>query len=366
MNMRPTKGSFFLIICFCVASLLEAEPLYRNEIRDAVSRKAVCNDGSPGIYFFRPGSGGGAKRWVIWLECRVGWCTGPYCDGTSLDRTDVLEGFQDGLLSSFECQNPDFYNANVVYMINCSRDLFSGNNTFVGGAGPIHFRGRNLFRSTIEDLINKPGSTLNEPGAEVLLSGGNCGGIGVLSNLDWLAERLPEARVRGLDDNGWWFQSRTPGWVGYDYDTFRDEFETSIKVWKSEVNEACALANPTKKSNCFLPLVYPYLKTPLFVQFSQWDWHFVGPGSSANTRRFARDARRSLERIPAAFSSQYSITILAYHREFASLKVEGYSMADLLGNWFFDRAGMVKAISTVPNSVAHQGCRPEADKRNVP
>ena len=348
--LQSIKKILLITFLFCSVSPLYAQPLLRTEIHDAVNRKAVCNDGSPAIYYFRPGSGTGTKRWVIFLECAIGWCTGPYCDGTSLDYPQVYDA-QDGILSSLECQNPDFYNANVGYIINCSRDIHSGNGVFVGGAGPIQFRGRNIFRSTIQDLIDKPGSTLNESGAEVLLVGPNCGGIATMIHLDWLAQKLPNAKVRGLNDNGWLFQSRTPGWIGYDYEVLRNDLETAIQIWKSELNEDCVFANPKQRSNCLLPPAYQLLKTPLFIQFSQWDYHFIDPDpSSSQTQKFSRDARRSLDAIPAAFSSQYSISAVAFRREFNSLKVNGFSLAELLGNWFFNRAGPVKAISTVPNT----------------
>jgi hypothetical protein len=358
--MHAMKKSFWILMIWCCnVAVLEAEPLKRIEIRDAVKRKAVCNDGSPGIYYFRPGTGTGPKRWVIFLECIWGWCTGPYCPGTSLDRPETI-GTR-GLLSNRECQNPDFYNANHVVLINCTRDMYSGNAEFIGGAGPVQFRGRILFRSMIQDLIDMPGSTLNEPGAEVLLFGASCGGIGVMIQLDWLAQKLPNAKVRGLNDSGWMFHSKTPGWLGYDYAALHDNLETAIQIWKAEVDESCALANPSEKSNCFFPSAYPFVKTPLFIQFTQWDYHFVAPDSSARTRKFASDVRHSLEPVSAAFSSQYFTSVVAYRKKFNSLRVNGYTMADLVGNWFFDRAGPVKQISTVPNSVMGT-CGPDRER----
>jgi hypothetical protein len=110
-------------------------------------------------------------------------------------------------------------------------------------------------------------------------------------------------------------------------------------------------------SNCFYPSAYQYLKTPMFVQSTQWDWHWVSPDSSDRTKQFAKDVRRSLADVPAAFSSQYSLFVVAYRLEFASLNVNGYSMADLLGNWFFDRAGPIKQISTTPNAITALSCR---------
>src|SRR3990170_3449932 len=59
---------FFLSLLVAVfTSSLHAAPLQKITVRDAARRQAVCNDGSPAVYYFRPGSGAGANRWVIFL-----------------------------------------------------------------------------------------------------------------------------------------------------------------------------------------------------------------------------------------------------------------------------------------------------------
>ena len=97
-----------LLICLCGASTLYAQGAPRIKIRNAHQRKALCNDGSPGVYYFRPGTGTGAKRWVIIMQN----CNGADGSGDS----PLFWPPQPGLLSSIPCQNPDFYNANhVIY-----------------------------------------------------------------------------------------------------------------------------------------------------------------------------------------------------------------------------------------------------------
>lgn len=344
-----------LLICLWGASTLNAQPAPRIKIRNAHERKALCNDRSPGVYYFRPGTGTGAKRWVIYMKASG-------VEGSGDSPLFWPPGY--GLQSWRRCENPDFYNANHVNIINCSNDMWSGNNKLFLGR-PTEFRGRNIFRSTIQDLLDRPGSTLNQPGTEVLLWGSGegggygfwgsgAGGIGVMVHLDWLAQKLPNVKVRGLNDQGWLLRSKIPG---FDYAGRWNALRLDIQRWKSEVNEACALANPNDLINCIYPSAYQYLKTPMFVQATQWDWHWVSPDSSDRTKQFAKDVRRSLAGVPAAFSPQYSIYVVAYRPEFTSLKVNGYSMADLLGNWFFDRAGPVKQISTTPNTTTALSCR---------
>jgi len=346
--MKKLLTTFILL--FCTASVIHAKDFVRKRIRNAVRRKAVCNDGSPGIYYFRAGTGTGKKRWVITLPCGTGYCTSPFCDGSSIGYPSRAPGADIGINSDSACENPDFYNSNQAIFINCTEDMYSGNNTFLGGAGPIEFRGSNYVRYTIQDLIDK--STLGKRGAEVLLLGISCGGVGVMSHLDWLAQKLPHAKVRGLNDSGWIFPSKFN-----DYAEQRHDLKLWAQAWKPEVNETCAIAHPLDKSECFLPSVYPYLKTPLFVQYTQWDYHFVpSDPSNHHTKTFSREVRHSLAPVAAAFSSQYHTSAVVYREDFISVKVNGFSLSDLLGNWFFDRAGPVKEISKSPNAAVAPVC----------
>src|SRR5262249_28603122 len=113
------KNLIFLFAIFLLANTLIAAPLQRLSIRDAVHRHAVCNDGSPGVYYFRPGSGSGVNRWVIFLA------GGGFCyDVTTCQLREIFTpGYMTstdkppsvtvpGILSDLQGPNPDFYNAN--------------------------------------------------------------------------------------------------------------------------------------------------------------------------------------------------------------------------------------------------------------
>jgi len=319
------------------------------EVVDAVKRKAICNDGSPAVYYFEPGYGDGAKRWVISL--RGGWyCNAAPCSGrpsylmTSLDSPEIWVA-PEGLLSNDSIQNPDFYNANHVMIHYCSSDLWSGNKTRPGPQGPFHFRGRKIFRSVIRDLMNKSAPNLTEQGTEILLQGGSAGGVGVMVNLDWLAEQLPSAKVRGFNDGGWIpFETRFTSFI-------EESIFKGVRTWKGGPDKDCAIANRKNKSSCYISTVLPYLKTPIFVQQSQRDPFFpyawldhtpphIYPSPSEN----AKAVRTSLLPAPAAFSPKTRTHVLSGDSNFLSIRVNGYSLAQLLGNWFFDRAGPVKMI----------------------
>lgn len=42
--------------------------LTKYAVQDATERKAVCNDGSPAVFYFRPGRSEYRDKWVIWFE----------------------------------------------------------------------------------------------------------------------------------------------------------------------------------------------------------------------------------------------------------------------------------------------------------
>src|ERR1700690_2936306 len=53
--------------------------LTKHIVKDAVQRQAVCNDGTPAVYYFKRGSGTDAAHWLIFFQ-GGGWCSSePTC-----------------------------------------------------------------------------------------------------------------------------------------------------------------------------------------------------------------------------------------------------------------------------------------------
>jgi hypothetical protein len=352
------RNATVLLIVFILAmvSFGETAPLQRFTVRDAAQRHAVCNDGSPAVYYFRPGSGSGANRWVIFL---VG---GGFCFSVNscilrqiltpelMTSTDKPATFiVPGLLSDLRGQNPDFYNANHVGIVYCSSDLWSGNNPASGATGGYEFRGWQIFRAVIADLKNRTTGPNLRTATEVLLSGTSAGGDGVMVHLDWLASTLPRAKVRGLNDAGWIPESNS---VPIN-PTMDEILREGVALWNGRPDVSCVNANPTQKGRCYLSSVYPYLQTPLFVQESQWDSWVLGIAQidypfntveQAVATAYAIAVRNSLRSVNAAFSPRTFTHGVAPYTRFNTLKVNNQSLRMLLGNWFFDRPGPKKAI----------------------
>jgi len=338
----------------------QVEPMTLRTVSQADSRQALCNDGAPAQYYYRRGQGNASRSWVIHLQ------GGGFCNSAAscVDRKRELPELMtsnrlpntragEGIESTSSDLTPDFYSANHVYVHYCSSDLWSGSRGASADTGGLHFRGTQILRSVIEDLSDPaltPSPNLTDA-TRVLFSGSSAGGAGVLVHLDWLAQQLPNASVRGVDDAGW-FVNIAP----YDLslETTLQTVERGYDFWNGSVDASCAAANPGSEGRCYLgELVYPYLSTPLFVQISQLDGPQLGalgvslPLDEQERRyisEFGAAVRASLDPVGAAFSPAKTGHGILVDREFWSLAINGVSLREALGNWFFGRAGPTKLI----------------------
>jgi len=165
---------------------------------------ALCNDGSPGGYIFRPGSGHGVRRWIVELQ------GGGECEdnatcatrGENLISTVGLisgvsrGGTPDGILSVDPAVNPNFYDANAVRVLYCSSDFWTGNRPpsqlpfdRADAAATWYFRGRAIAKAVLEDIGAKGIRKANE----LLLTGDSAGGVGIILDANDLLPLAPRA-----------------------------------------------------------------------------------------------------------------------------------------------------------------------------
>jgi hypothetical protein len=349
-----------ILFCFLITALfspfVEASALQKFPVQNAAARQAVCNDGSPAVYYFFKGSGQGLNNWVIFLSgggfcysvssCNARQVSSPGLM-TSLDKPATLN--VRGILSQSPDKNPDFFNANHVAIPYCSSDLWSGNREAGSSTGGHEFRGNKIVRAVIADLQNRSGSESLSSAKSILFSGTSAGGVGVMVHLDWLARQFPFAKVRGVNDAGW-----TPDVLSLLPDNSQfQKIDVAVHLWNGQVDKSCAQANPNLKIRCYTSSVYPHLQTPLFVQMSQYDTVFLSgigvrapfdTGEAFLANLFAGAVRDSLEPVGAAFSPKsHTHGVLPYNK-FNGLKADGLSLRELLGNWFFGHPGPVKVI----------------------
>ena len=258
-----------------------------------------------------------------------------------------------GILAADPSMNPMFNNANQVFVHYCSSDLWSGDRAASPETGGLHFRGASIVRAVIEDLADP--SITPEPNladaTQVLFSGTSAGGAGVLVHLDWLAEQFPKAKVYGVNDAGWFIDIEpfdpvvvSPGEAG----------QLAYAYWNGTVDASCAAANAGTEGLCYLgEYAYPYISTPLFVQIAQFDGpQLVGLGLKpplnddelSYALQFGSAIRDSLGPVSGAFSPADQTHGLLTNEKFWSVRIEGYSLQEVLFNWVFNQSGPVKLI----------------------
>jgi O-palmitoleoyl-L-serine hydrolase len=348
---------FALLVLPFLITAAEAASLHKYEVKNAAARQAVCNDGSPATYYFREGKGSGINTWLIFLA-GGGFCFSvESCDLRFTMDPQLMSshGYPQelkvpGLLSDSPKSNPDFYNANHVVIPYCSSDLWSGDRESSPETGGYEFRGRRILQAVVTDLQNKSLSGGISSAQNVLLAGTSAGGTGVMVHLDWLAAKLRGAKVRGVNDAGY-IPASLPDIPGYP--SLNDFVRSAILLWHGKPDASCAQANHGNLHLCYLSSVYPYVKTPVLLQESQYDSFVLGifqityPFDSLEqyfADTFASAVRQSLVPVSAAFSPRtWSHGLLPY-ASFNSTKVNGVSVRQVLGNWFFDRPGPVKVI----------------------
>ncbi len=236
------------------ASKIPTQTLYANL---AATPNAVCNDGTPAAFLFRPGYGAAASRWVIYLD-EGGDCdteaacisrvsrgvtnisSAPYSEGTAVIKPEA------GILSTSPVYNPDFYDANLVQIAYCSSDYWLGEKTGntamtpaqIQASGNImnwYFEGHGIVQGVIQLLQQNYG--LNNA-TDVLLVGGSAGAVGTYMNANFVSGLLPlSTRFAAAADSGY---SMTT-YPDYDKKTGGDEpaptnAENDIPQWQSVWN----------------------------------------------------------------------------------------------------------------------------------
>jgi len=242
--------------------------MLRQIVDTTASPEAVCNDGTPAIYYVQEGSTD-PDSWVVYLKggsgcfsepaCRDRWSGGRFNDLMTSSESfwgPVASSMLSGLLSVDPVANPDFSGWTKVWMLYCSSDGWSGAKTGSGGAKPVtqswaekvgldgssgdaeiqrmydegtwHFRGAAIVDAVFAELDDPArGPSRSIADAErIVIAGSSAGASGVRNHVDRLAEEvLPAVEVSALHDAGWFPPTVNPdpdvveaGMVGVGYD----------------------------------------------------------------------------------------------------------------------------------------------------
>ena len=210
---------------FYAASAAAVDPRFNNTAglnlltEYVASTGAMCLDGSPGAYYFRPGFGNGTQKWYIHHQ-GGGWCESwDDCHGrsttqlgSSRDYTQT-ENLGGGYFDANPSINPMMYNWNMVQLRYCDGGSFSGNNDTVATykGRKLYFRGKRVREATLDSLRQKHGLGA---ATDVVISGCSAGGLATFLHTDqWcdaLGKTAPVVKCVGMPDSGFFLDFEDP------------------------------------------------------------------------------------------------------------------------------------------------------------
>jgi len=232
---------------------------------------AVCNDGSPGIFYIQRGQGAAAaadaNKTVIHLQ-GGGFClSDAECSTRAADQvSSTVYGSRiapEGLLSG-GTENARFRGWNRVSVPYCSSDFFSGDIGPTGGSTNFRFRGAKILAAVVQTLNSQ--YDIGKAGDTVVLSGSSAGAVGAFINANRVRALLPGASVLTLIDAGVYPDIAPPFPQSSPPNAVRESGAIALGYWNGQVDADCAAANAADPGLCYLfEHAQSTLKTPFFV-----------------------------------------------------------------------------------------------------
>ncbi|XP_076959180.1 pectin acetylesterase 8-like [Bidens hawaiensis] len=362
----------FIIIFISIQS---SEEVGITIIESAVSKGAVCLDGSPPAYQLDRGYGNGANSWLIHIQ-GGGWCdTIQDCVyrktmNNGLGSSKLMpELYFSGILSNRSDQNPNFYNWNRVYMRYCDGSSFTGDVEAVDPVNNLYFRGARVFNVIVEELMS-----LGMKNAQnALLSGCSAGGLAAILNCDKFRGYFPAGtRVKCVPDAGYFAHVKD---LSGEY-RFEQYYDRVVTLHGSAKNLPSGCTSNMKPGLCFYPqYAMPYIKTPVFVvnsAYDTWQVFYILSSYEADPKGEFTKCKNDLSQCTPAqrkrledFRSDFlgAISVVANSStkgmfinncythcetdqtiwyEKPTSKLQNKSMAEAAGDWFFDKNGFQK------------------------
>ncbi|VFR01125.1 unnamed protein product [Cuscuta campestris] len=135
-------------------------------VKGAVAEGAVCLDGSPPVYQWAAGRGGGVKNWIIFLQ-GGGWCLNTTMQLPGRKPVESCAARATFYLGSSRRMEPAnftdvlsplsntsyFYNWNRVFVRYCDGGSFAGNADKPDPVTRVYYRGARIFDAVVRDLM---------------------------------------------------------------------------------------------------------------------------------------------------------------------------------------------------------------------
>jgi hypothetical protein len=347
-------------------------PLTRQVISVPGFPTALCNDGSPPVFYFRPGSQEDSNSWLIVFQDGGACASDATCANRgrgnrynlSSDVPEVGPTFStDGILSPLSGVNPDFSRFNHVFLHYCSSDAYAGDTERQVDGATWQFRGKVIVDALFEQLLTQPidGHPTLATATDILVAGSSTGALGVHNNLDRIAARLAPVRVRGLVDGAWIPAGTIPFSLGTTF-AARPDQPAGMAYWNARPDDSCVAANPRNPAACLnQAFATPHIATPIFVYADQRDVSVLGqlgivrsPTSADEADYvlgFASAIRDSLRAAaPAYFAANVTIHNVLLWGSYARITTDAETFGEILHRWYFGEAGNVRVAAPGPGS----------------
>ncbi len=335
-----------------------------------------CLDGSPAGYYSSLNAA--SDVWVIYMQGGGNCYTVEDCSSRAKTRLGSSASWEStysgqGAISRDCSFNPDFCEANHVYVRYCSGDAHRGQRTepYQG----FYISGHNNFKAIVSDLL---ASTPLGSAARVLLTGCSAGGTGTLVNADTLTEMLPHVIVKASPISGWFFpdstedhpdnQSWVPVSMPEDFEAgkasdpapFEAYWSESMQWFDAALSAECVAASGAHCMNA--PTAAAYVRTPLLISETMWDSSQLKHYNFKVSRPMSEPDRDWLAYYARAMQAS---TLKTGSRDGNGLflpacidhcghvgggsgkqaLIDGFRYFDVLADWFFDR-GQMKHVHT--------------------
>jgi hypothetical protein len=337
--------------------------------------RGTCMDGTPAAYYFRPSSTK-STTWQISLEGGGACYDQETCTSRSKGALGSSKNYKPTLeaekwMSASSTANPDFYDANTVYVPYCSSDTHRGQqNTTSALTWGFYFSGHLNLVAIVNDIKQKQPEAWNNM-KQMLLTGGSAGGIGTIYNADWLGTVMPpSASIKAAPLGGWFFPgnyadqvkkgrswsppSLFPDFANHTASDHRLQYVFINSLWKPFLSPTCiAHQKQGEEYHCSTAHVaYHFVHTPMYIMENMYDTNQISAQGGLPRNQFNSDEGKRyiqyfgigmrnstfvLKKGDGIFLSSCLDHTSGLHVG-GSTTINGKLSGQILGDWFFDRA----------------------------
>ncbi|KAH6801384.1 hypothetical protein C2S52_001848 [Perilla frutescens var. hirtella] len=334
-------------------------------LENAISKGAVCLDGSAPAYSYVEGFGNGSHSWVVYLV-GGGWCSDiSECrnrSGTRLGSSHLI-GYEttfSGLLDLNCTSNPDFCNWHKVFIYYCDGSSYMSDIERIDPKINLTFRGARIFKVMMEEMLAKGMRNAHN----AILTGTSAGGLATILHCDKFQKLfLNSSRVKCISDSGFFIRGKSHR----RHKNMENLFANVIKTHKLATSLPTTCTSKRNSSLCFFPeYLIRDIETPLFILESAFDRFQLTTLASCSTsctnnitscnstelgimRDFRSTFIKTLERRVDNSSSRGMFVHSCYLHdhvlkadEWTCLALANRTMRQVVADWYFDRSSFRK------------------------